>query len=89
MSALVPFLIITGAFALMLGPFIWLAARIRRRGTGGGAMSGALAAYEEAFRATSHDAYVEIQAEAERKTPAPSPDNHWGFGRWVRLRRGR
>lgn len=41
----------------------------------------ALAAYEEAFRATSHASHHEIRAQGERKTPTDSPD-----GRRRRLR---
>ncbi|MGW6458314.1 hypothetical protein ACWF94_20780, partial [Streptomyces sp. NPDC055078] len=36
------------------------------------------ASYEEAFRITSHESYVEIRAQAERKAPLLSPDDHWG-----------
>ena len=35
---------------------------------------GALAAYEEAFRATSHASHYEIRAQGERKAPTDSPD---------------
>ncbi|MEU2622702.1 hypothetical protein ABZ642_32015 [Streptomyces sp. NPDC007157] len=42
------------------------ACRIRWRG-------GALAAYEEAFRATGHDACHEIRQRAGRKAPTGSP----------------
>ncbi|MEU1161097.1 hypothetical protein ACIPX0_24170 [Streptomyces sp. NPDC090075] len=41
-------------------------------GSGGGP-GGALAAYEEAFRATSHAAHQEVRQQAERKTPTGSP----------------
>ncbi|MFG2939240.1 hypothetical protein [Streptomyces sp. NPDC048282] len=33
----------------------------------------ALAAYEEAFRATGHSAYQEVRQQAERKMPTGSP----------------
>ncbi|MGW0709206.1 hypothetical protein ACWD4G_25175 [Streptomyces sp. NPDC002643] len=91
MDAFLPFLISAGVLAAVLGLFIRLAVRIRRRGLAGGAMSAALASYEEAFRATAHESYVEIRAQAERKTPLPSPDDdHVGLGRRAgRLRRGR
>lgn len=39
----------------------------------GGGLGGALAAYEEAFRATSHTAHCEVRQQAERKTPTGSP----------------
>jgi hypothetical protein len=80
MDAFLPFLISTGGFAAVLGLFVWLAARIRRRGLAGGAMSGALAAYEEAFRVTAHASHVEIRAQADRGAPLLSPDGHWGRG---------
>ncbi|QOV40846.1 hypothetical protein IM697_22135 [Streptomyces ferrugineus] len=78
MDAFLPFLVLIGGLAAVLGFFAWLAARIRRRGLAGGAMSAALASYEEAFRITAHEAHVEIQAQAERKAPLLSPDDHWG-----------
>ncbi|GAA2648147.1 hypothetical protein [Streptomyces vastus] len=78
MGAFLPFLILTCGLAAVLGFFAWLAARIRRRGLAGGAMSAALASYEEAFRITAHEAHIEIRAQAERKAPILSPDDHWG-----------
>ncbi|MFF0742791.1 hypothetical protein ACFYVL_20565 [Streptomyces sp. NPDC004111] len=80
MDVLIPFLIMTGCFGAVLGLFAWLAVLVRRRGLAGGAMSGALASYEEAFRVTSHEAHVEVRAQAERKAPLLSPDDHWGTG---------
>ncbi|MFD7220638.1 hypothetical protein [Streptomyces sp. NPDC056730] len=77
MDALLPFLIAAGVLAVVLGFFTWLAARVRRRGLAGGAMSAALASYEEAFRITAHESYVEVRAQAERKAPMLSPDGHW------------
>ncbi|MFF7386506.1 hypothetical protein ACIQRE_23685 [Streptomyces griseoluteus] len=70
MDAWVPYLMLCGGLAVVLGALTWLALRVRRRGGAGGV----LAAYEEAFRTTGHAAYQEIRAEAERKTPADSPD---------------
>ncbi|UUU23144.1 hypothetical protein [Streptomyces sp. DSM 40750] len=78
MDAFLPFLISMGGLAAVLGLFVRLAARIRRRGLAGGAMSGALASYEEAFRVTAHASHVEIRAQTERKAPLLSPDDHWG-----------
>ncbi|MFF1398456.1 hypothetical protein ACFVZD_32160 [Streptomyces sp. NPDC058287] len=78
MGAFLPFLILIGGLAAVLGFFAWLAARIRRRGLAGGAMSPALASYEEAFRITAHESHVEIRAQTERKAPILSPDDHWG-----------
>ncbi|MGW3107334.1 hypothetical protein [Streptomyces sp. NPDC001100] len=81
MSALLPYLVLLGFLAVTLGFFALLARRIRRRGTAGGAIGGALAAYEEAFRTTRHASHHEIRAQAERKAPADSPD---GWRRWRR-----
>ncbi|MBU6531499.1 hypothetical protein [Streptomyces mayonensis] len=78
MDALLPYVILAGGLAAVLGLFIWLASRIRRRGLSGGAASGALAAYEEAFRVTAHQAHVEVRAQADRRAPLPSPDGHGG-----------
>ncbi|MEW1693675.1 hypothetical protein ACIQOF_33885 [Streptomyces sp. NPDC091265] len=80
MRALLPFLIATACFAVVLSAFAWLAAHIRRRGLAGSAMSAALASYEEAFRITAHESHVEVQAQAERKSPLLSPDDHWQRG---------
>ncbi|MFJ2172606.1 hypothetical protein ACIOHE_06800 [Streptomyces sp. NPDC087851] len=77
MGTFLPFLILVGGLAAVLGFFAWLAARVRRRGLAGGAMGAALASYEEAFRITAHEAHVEIRAQAERKAPILSPDDHW------------
>ncbi|MEV4976489.1 hypothetical protein [Streptomyces scopuliridis] len=80
MDVFLPLLILVGGLAAVLGFFTWLASRIRRRGLAGGAMSAALASYEEAFRITAHESHVEIRAQAERKAPILSPDDHWGRG---------
>ncbi|MEU7658500.1 hypothetical protein [Streptomyces lincolnensis] len=77
MAALLPFLILLGALAAVLGLFTWLAARIRRRGLAGGALSAALASYEEAFRVTSHASHIELRAQADRKAPILLPDGPW------------
>ncbi|MGW0836071.1 hypothetical protein [Streptomyces prunicolor] len=74
MHALFPYLALLGFLAAVLGFFTWLSRRIRRRGTAGGGMSGALAAYEEAFRTTSHASHHEIRTQARRKAPTDSPD---------------
>lgn len=80
MDTLLPFLVLAGVLAAVLGLFTWLAARIRRRGLAGGAVSAALASYEEAFRVTAHESHVEISAQAERRAPLLSPDGHGARG---------
>jgi hypothetical protein len=88
MDALLPYLVLIGGLATTVGLFTWLALHIRRRGLAGGAMSGALASYEEAFRVTAHESHVELRAQADRTAPLLTPDRHRGgwFGR-LRLRR--
>ncbi|MFE7132485.1 hypothetical protein ACFVIM_16665 [Streptomyces sp. NPDC057638] len=77
MDGLLGLLAFVGVLAAMVGLFAGLALRIRRRGLAGGAMSAALASYEEAFRATAHEAHHEIRAQTERKAPLLSPDDDW------------
>ncbi|MFI1753153.1 hypothetical protein [Streptomyces sp. NPDC020571] len=81
MDALLPYVLLAGGLAAVLGFFTWLASRVRRRGTAGGAMGAALASYEEAFRATAYASHVEIRTEAERRSPLLSPDGDWRRGR--------
>ncbi|MGW4908217.1 hypothetical protein [Streptomyces sp. NPDC004270] len=73
MQTLLPYLIVVAGLAAVLTAFTGLARYIRRRGTAGGGLGGALAAYEEAFRATSHASHHEIRQQAERKAPTGSP----------------
>ncbi|MCX2184197.1 hypothetical protein KV205_27240 [Streptomyces sp. SKN60] len=88
MGAVLPLVAIFGGLLAVLGGCVWLAVRVRRRGTAGGGARAALAAWEEAYRITSYEAYQEITAGARRKTPLPSPDGPGGpGGRWrARLR---
>jgi hypothetical protein len=74
MDALSPYLVLLGSLAVVLGGFTMLARRIRRRGAAGAGASAVLAAYEEAFRATSHQAHYEIRVRADRRVPTDSPD---------------
>jgi hypothetical protein len=69
--------VLLGVFmAGSLAGFVLLARRARRGGTAGAALSGAMAAYNEAWHGPAHDAHVEIQAQSDRVTPVESPDNH-------------
>ncbi|MFD7060147.1 hypothetical protein [Streptomyces sp. NPDC059906] len=77
MGALLPFVLLAGGLAAVLGCFTRLASRVRRRGLAGGAMSAALASYEEAFRTTAYASHVEIRSQAERRSPLLSPDDDW------------
>jgi len=75
MGQLLPLLIVLAVFTVVLGLFVALARHIRRRGTAGGALRGALAAHDEAFHGTAADSYYEIQVQTDRK--APLPDDRW------------
>jgi hypothetical protein len=63
--------VLVGAVMLGLGS---LARRVRRRGTAGQALAAPMAAYDEGFHGTAHDAFVELRAEDERTAPTTSPD---------------
>ncbi|MFI2777834.1 hypothetical protein [Streptomyces sp. ALB3] len=95
MSDLLPLFVLAVVLGAVLGCFRWLASHVRRRGTGGAAISAALASYDEAFRVTAHEAHHEIRAQAERKGPLLAPGRPWETGRgerpssWERPRRRR
>ncbi|MGW0733987.1 hypothetical protein [Streptomyces sp. NPDC002851] len=76
-GTVLPLLLIAIGFAAVLTGLWRLAVRVRRSGGSGSGVAAALAAHDEAWRGTAHAAYVEIQAEAERKTPLLSPDEKW------------
>ncbi|MER6284131.1 hypothetical protein [Streptomyces sviceus] len=78
MGQLMPLLIVVGALVLVLGLFTALAGHVRRRGTAGGGLRGAMAAYDEAFHGTAADSYQEIQVQTDRRTPLP--DDRWKRG---------
>ncbi|MEU2873457.1 hypothetical protein ABZ769_30370 [Streptomyces olivoreticuli] len=80
MGEFLPLLAIFGGLAAVLCGFAWLAFHVRRRGTAGTGVTAALAAWEEAYRVTSHESYWEIKAQAERQSPIVSPDGHWRPG---------
>ncbi|MFE1379087.1 hypothetical protein ACFW6S_09100 [Streptomyces sp. NPDC058740] len=77
MTDILPLLVIAAVIAGILGLLARLAVVVRRRGTAGAALTAALAAHDEAFRITAHEAHVEIQAQADRKAPLLSPDGPW------------
>ncbi|MFJ2740645.1 hypothetical protein ACIO3O_13350 [Streptomyces sp. NPDC087440] len=83
MADLLPPLLITCGLLVAVAAFALLARHVRRRGTAGTAVASALAAWEEAYRVTSHEAHWEVKAQAERQAPVLSPDGHWqprGYG---------
>ncbi|GAA3370750.1 hypothetical protein GCM10017744_095780 [Streptomyces antimycoticus] len=77
MSEVLPYLIVAGVLAALMGFLGWVAALARRRGATGAALRAALASHDEAFRVTAHDSHHEILAQAERKAPILAPDGQW------------
>lgn len=61
-------LIVVGGFAAVLGGFVWLAARIRRRGLGGAVMG----PIDEVYNPGAHRARYDIQVQHERAQPSPA-----------------
>ncbi|GAA1097478.1 MULTISPECIES: hypothetical protein [Streptomyces violaceusniger group] len=77
MGDLLPYLIVAGVLAALMGFLGWVASLARRRGATGAALRAALASHDEAFRVTAYDSHHEIVAQAERKAPILSPDGQW------------
>jgi hypothetical protein len=88
MGELLPFLVVVGSLAMVMGFFTWLAVLVRRRGVAGSAIRSIVDVYDQAWHATGHDSHYEIQVQAERKLPIPSPDDPWRPGRGVAGRPG-
>ncbi|MEU1123646.1 hypothetical protein ABZ371_08695 [Streptomyces sp. NPDC005899] len=80
MGDFVPLLALVGGLVVVMGLFSWLAFHVRRRGTAGAAIGAAMAAYDEAFRVTAHEAHHELRVQAEREVPMLSPGSPWGRG---------
>lgn len=59
--------------ALLAAAMALLARRVRRRGTAGQALAAAMAAYDEGFRSTAHDSFVEMKTQSERAQEAAAP----------------
>jgi hypothetical protein len=64
---------IVGCVGAVMWGLVLLAQRVRRRGGAGQALAAAMAAYDEGFHSTAHDAFVEMRALDERPQEAPSP----------------
>jgi hypothetical protein len=64
-------LFLAGLVVVLIG-LTWFASWAKGRGSG---VAGALAAYEEGYRPTSHHAHHEQRAAADRKAEAGSPDD--------------
>nr|WSZ17007.1 hypothetical protein OH837_28720 [Streptomyces canus] len=78
MSQLLPLLTVLAGLVVALALFALLARHVRRRGTAGGALRGAMAAHDEAWHGTAADSYYELQVQTNRK--APLPDDRWRRG---------
>ncbi|MDH6518906.1 hypothetical protein M2163_004108 [Streptomyces sp. SAI-135] len=78
MGPVLPLLAVVGALAVVLALLTALAGHVRRRGTAGGGLRGALAAHDEAYHGTAADSYYEIQVQTDRR--APLPDDRWKRG---------
>jgi hypothetical protein len=78
MSRFLPLLAVLAGLAVTLALFALLARHVRRRGTAGGALRGAMAAHDEVWHGTAADSYHELQVQTDRK--APLPDDRWRRG---------
>ena len=65
---LIPLGILAG-LALVVAALWWLAVRVRRRGGGD-----VLGPFDELWHPAAHRTRIEHQEQAERRVPAPSPD---------------
>ena len=65
---LVPLGMLMG-LALVVGALWWLATRVRRRGAGH-----LMGPFEELWHPEAHRTGIEMHEQAERRAPAPSPD---------------
>jgi hypothetical protein len=77
MRELLPYLVLAGVLAVVLGGFAGFAALVRRRGLAGQAVRAAMAAYDEALHVTAYEAYQEARARTERQAPASTPGDPW------------
>ncbi|MFK4082623.1 hypothetical protein ACI2LF_00825 [Kribbella sp. NPDC020789] len=66
--------IFLGGLLIVLAGLTWFARWAKGRGHGSG-LAGAVAAYEEAYRPTSHHAHQEQRVAADRQAEAGSPDD--------------
>jgi hypothetical protein len=69
-AELLAFLAVAGAFGAIMGGFVLLAARMRRRGLGGALMG----PIDELYNPSAHQFRHEIQIHEQRMVPMPSPD---------------
>jgi hypothetical protein len=64
---------VIAGIAVVVVALVFVAIRVRRRGTAGPAISAAMAAYDEAMHSSAHDTFVEVQAQRDRKIAIPAP----------------
>ncbi|WP_449351205.1 hypothetical protein [Streptomyces shaanxiensis] len=75
MSQLLPLLTVLAGLTVTLTLLTLLARHVRRRGTAGAGLRGALAAHDEVWHGTAADSYDELQVQTDRR--APLPDDRW------------
>jgi hypothetical protein len=75
MSQLLPLLTVLAGVGVTMALLALLARHVRRRGTAGGALRGALAAHDEVWHGTAADSYYELQVQTDRNSPLP--DDRW------------
>ncbi|MFF7276842.1 hypothetical protein [Streptomyces griseorubiginosus] len=75
MSQLLPLLTVLAGLTVTLAVLTLLARHVRRRGTAGAGLRGALAAHDEVWHGTAADSYCELQVQTDRR--APLPDDRW------------
>ncbi|MEU0406860.1 hypothetical protein ABZ307_03410 [Streptomyces griseorubiginosus] len=75
MSQLLPLLTVLAGLTVTLALLTLLARHVRRRGTAGAGLRGALAAHDEVWHGTAADSYYELQVQTDRR--APLPDDRW------------
>jgi hypothetical protein len=68
------YVLFLGGLVVVLAALTWFAAWATHRGNGSG-VAGAIAAYEEAYRATAHQAHHELRIAADRRAETDSPDD--------------
>jgi hypothetical protein len=71
MGAVLAFLTVYGGLAAIVGGLGWVAVRARRRGVGAGVMG----VFDEIWHPAAQRYRVEIQVQAERMVPMPSPED--------------
>lgn len=71
MPELVAFLVVVGGFAVVLAGFTWLAASMRRRGTGGALMG----PIDEIYNPAANRLRLETQIHEQRMMPIPPTED--------------